>query len=199
LQKLQEAGIYLLRLFFFGKKGLDNLLSLIFYRLRVNSKAVLTLTIKLLVMAQESPYVFQSGPYKDLSVEQVFLLDPIHLAWLYQNFFKNKRLIKSPNQLQLAIESLLEKIHGIDTTKDCPYCRQAKVVNFLLPDFGPVTNGLLCCDNPVCREELKSVRAGELHTISDFLLLVSYMPKPQAQKIVGIFKATHKKYKEAFA
>lgn len=150
-------------------------------------------------MAQEYPYVFQTGNYKGSSVEQVFLSDPIYLARLYQRSFKNKAQIIKPNQLQLAVESLLEKIHGIDTTKDCPYCKQAKVVNFLLPDFGPVTNGLLCCDDPTCREELKLVRAGELHAISDFLLMVSYMPRPQAQKIVGIFKSTHKNYQEAFA
>jgi hypothetical protein len=148
---------------------------------------------------QECSYVFQSGPYKGLSVEQVFLKDPIHLARLYQGFFKDKKTIKNPNQLQLAIENLLEKIHGIDTTKDCHYCKQAKVANFLLPDFGPIANKLLCCNNPICREALKSVRPGELHAISDFLLVVSYMPKPQAQKIVGIFRSTHKKYQEAFA
>lgn len=150
-------------------------------------------------MAQEHPYVFQSGNYEGLSVEQVFLLDPIYLARLYQNSFKNKSSIKNPNQLQLAIESLLEKIQVIDTTKNCPYCKQAKVVNFLLPDFGSVTGGLLCCDNLVCREELKSARSGELHAITDFMLMVSYMPRPQAQKIVGIFKSTHKNYQEAFA
>jgi hypothetical protein len=148
---------------------------------------------------QEYSYVFQSGIYKNFSVEQVFLKDPIHIARLYQQSFKNKAQIKKPNQLQLAVESLLEKINRIDTTKDCPYCKRAKVVNFLLPDFGPVTNGLLCCDDPACREELKSVRAGELHAISDFLLMISYMRRPQAQKIVGIFKATHKQYQEAFA
>ncbi|QQG52939.1 MAG: hypothetical protein HY931_01755 [Candidatus Falkowbacteria bacterium] len=148
---------------------------------------------------QEYSYVFQSGVYKNFSVEQVFLKDPIHIARLYQRSFKNKTAIKTPNQLQLAVENLLEKIRGIDVTKDCPYCKAAKVMNFLLPDFGTVNGGLLCCNDPVCREELKSARSGELHAISDFMLMVSYMRRPQAQKIVGIFKSTHKNYQEAFA
>jgi hypothetical protein len=148
---------------------------------------------------QEYPYVFQSGNYKGLSVERVFLDDPIYLAKLYQQSFKDKAKIVKPNQLQLAVENLLEKISGIDATKNCPYCQEAKVTSFLLPDAGPVVNGLLCCNNPVCREELKAVRPGELHAISDFLLMISYMPRPQAQKIVGIFKSTHKNFQEAFA
>lgn len=148
---------------------------------------------------QDYPYVFQSGVHKGFSVEQVFLLDPVYLARLYQRSFKNKAQIRKPNALQLAIESLLEKIQKIDVTQDCPYCKQAKVVNFLLPDFGPIANRLLCCNNPICREALKSVRPGELHAINDFLLMVSYMPRPQAQKIVSIFKTTHRKYQEAFA
>ncbi|HZJ41296.1 MAG TPA: hypothetical protein VFD16_03470 [Candidatus Saccharimonadales bacterium] len=152
-----------------------------------------------MVETQEYPYVFQSGVHQGLSVNQVFILDPIYLARLYQQSFKNKKVIKKPNQLQLAVENLLEKIQRIDVTQDCSYCKEAKVTNFLLPDFGPVANKLLCCDSPICKKELKLARNGELHAISDFLLMVSYMPRSQAQKIVGIFKKTHKNYREAFA
>jgi len=148
---------------------------------------------------QAYPYVFQSGSYKGLSVEQVFLLDPIYVARIYQNSFKHKNSIKTPNQLQLAIESLIEKIKALEVTKICQYCEQEKITHFLLPDFGIISDRLLCCNNPACKKELKSARVGNLHSISDFMLMVSYMPRQQAQKIVNIFKKTHKNYQEAFA
>ncbi|MFA6513950.1 MAG: hypothetical protein WCT50_01500 [Patescibacteria group bacterium] len=148
---------------------------------------------------KNNSYVFGSGKYKYFPLESVFLNNPIHIATLYQVFFEKQKPGQVNNRLQLAIESLLEKIKALDSTKNCPYCKKAKVKFFLFPDYGPVNNKLLCCGDDACREHLKSARLGELHEINDFLLLISYLPKPQAQKIVSIFKMTHNNLAEAFA
>ncbi len=146
---------------------------------------------------QEYVYVFQAGKHKGELLHEVFLKDPIFIAGLYQNSFSDKFAIKNKNKLQLAMENLLQKIKEIDATRECPYCRRRKVEYFLFPDFGSIDNNF-CCSNEVCREELKSARSGDLHLISDFMLLISFVPKQQAQKIFSIFKRTHKHYAEVF-
>lgn len=137
-------------------------------------------------------YIFQSGKYQGSSLTEVMMIDPVHVARIYQASFQGSSAIKNPNQLQLAIESLLEKIRGLDVTKTCPYCKKRKVKHFLLPDFGLISSKLVCCDQESCRNELKSCRSGELHEIADYLLLISFLPKMQAKRIVGLFRQTHK-------
>lgn len=137
-------------------------------------------------------YIFQSGKYQGSSLTSVMLVDPIHVARIYQASFQRDAPIKNPNQLQLAIESLLEKIRSLDVTKTCPYCKERKVKHFLLPDFGLISNKLVCCDQESCRTELKSCRDGDLHEIADYLLIISFLPKTQAKRVVSLFRQTHK-------
>lgn len=147
---------------------------------------------------QEYSYVFQSGKHKGMSVGAVFLANPVSLARIYQNSFRDRKSVRNPNQLQLAIESLLEKIKTLEITRICSYCKQRSVSSFLLPDSGVISNKLLCCDDPECKAQLKSARTGSLHAINDFMLLISYVPKPEARKILSIFATTHKNYQEQF-
>ncbi len=137
-------------------------------------------------------YIFQSGKYKGSSLVAVMAIDPIHVSKIYQASFKGEAVIKNPNQLQHAITSLLGKIREIDATKKCPYCKERKVKHFLLPDYGLISNKLVCCDDESCQRELKSCRSGELHEIADYLLIISFLPKTQAKRMVGLFKQTHK-------
>lgn len=137
-------------------------------------------------------YIFQSGKYKGSSLTEVVVLDPVHVARIYQASFQGNSLIKNSNHLQIAIESLLEKIKGLNATKVCPYCKERKVKLFLLPDFGLISRKLVCCDDMVCREELKSCRPGELYEIADYLLIISSLPRTQAKRMVGLFRQTHK-------
>jgi hypothetical protein len=149
--------------------------------------------------AQEYFYVFQTGKHKGKLLTAVLLSDPVFVANIYQRSFQRNVSIKTPNRLQLAIESILSKIKELNVTKKCPYCKTRVVQHFLLPDFGILNSKLLCCNHDDCKENLKSARAGALYEICDFLLLISFVPREQARQIVGIFKQTHANFAEAFS
>jgi len=142
---------------------------------------------------EEHPYFFQSGRYEGMSLEWVFVKNPLYISRIYRNQFIHKRnyLKRVENRLELAIDTLQKKLRAMDVVKMCPICKEHKVHYFLLPDRGQVNSSLISCEKEECKKELKSFRPGELYTISDFLLIIPYMEKREAKSVISIFKKSH--------
>lgn len=141
----------------------------------------------------EHPYVFQSGRYKDKCLESVFVENPLAVSRVYRDMYTRrcKKVSKTSNELQLAMDALQEKIKNLDVTQVCPVCHQEKVHFFLIPDHGYIQENLVTCQKKSCQESIKSQDSGELYVINDLLLIISYMEKKEAKKIIKIFRNSH--------
>lgn len=142
---------------------------------------------------QEYPYVFQTGRYEGKSLEWAFLNDPMYVSRAIRNAFYKRRNPKNQvtNYLQLAVERLQYKVCKLKVEKMCPICKKEKVQMFLSPDLGKIDDKLICCRNDACRQELMLKRPGSFYAINDFLLVIAYMNKKEANRVIEIFKTTH--------
>lgn len=109
--------------------------------------------------------------------------------------FDRRSAVRARNHLQLAIETLMERVQSLRVNSLCPFCQSEPALFLLLPDHGMIGTNLICCRNKKCRQELLTLRPGQLHAIKDFLLLISSrnINKKDAKTVVQIFKQTHKK------
>ena len=89
---------------------------------------------------EEHPYFFQSGKHKGKLLEWVFVNDPLHVSRIHRNqFIRKKDFSKSvSNKLELAIDTLQQKLRTMEVVKTCPICKEQKAHYFLLPDSGQV-------------------------------------------------------------
>ncbi len=147
-----------------------------------------------MVKQETHPYVFREGKYKDRTLDWVFLHDPVHISRIYLKMFDRRSAVNIKNHLQLAIETLMERIQGLRINRPCPFCKSEPSIFLLLPDHGLIGNNLICCRQKDCREQLLASRPGQLHAIKDFLLLISSrnINKKDATTVVRIFKNVHK-------
>ena len=144
---------------------------------------------------QNFPYVFKSGKYKDMSLEWVFVKDPLHLSRIYAKQFGRRRVTASQlkNELQLAIEALKGKLESLELSQLCPVCKNGMVAHILMPDAGRVEPKLVCCERSDCKSELKLRRAGEIYRLSDILIIIPYLNKRDASGFIRAFKNAHNK------
>lgn len=142
---------------------------------------------------QEYPYKFQSGKYKGRTLEWVCLNDPIYLSRAIKNAFSYRR--RNPkagvNLFQLAIDRLQYKISSLKVEKTCPVCKKENVYYLLIPDSGEIDEKILCCRQDSCKKSATLKRPGNVYSINGFLLIIGYMKKKEAQRVVEIFKTTH--------
>lgn len=130
------------------------------------------------------PYIFQSGKYLGLSVEEIIFKDPAFVSVLLSYVDKSKT---KSNALHQNLNYLID-IYPKTLIK-CPFCNQRSVKYILYLNTETILKELVCCDQKACQIKLQS------NHLNDYLIpfklssIEVFRKKTLQKKYIAIFKA----------
>ena len=132
---------------------------------------------------ENKPYTFQSGKYRDKTVEEIVFKDLGYIGALLSYRDNNK----SPsNALQQHLEVLMNTTP--ETVSKCPICHQESVKYFLYLNTETVSKDLICCDSPTCKQRLHDNHPNDYLLPLKLSSLLVFKQKTLRNKAVSLFK-----------
>jgi len=130
----------------------------------------------------ENPYVFKTGSHQGQTMEDLFFKEAGFITWL-----KNKSGTL-PYQLWQHLVYLIEASRLLEVKMICPVCKQNKVKYFFLLPKNVVSERYTCCDNPTCRQAIRSRYQIEREFLIKFEALEQLPRKELKDKAGRLFK-----------
>lgn len=127
------------------------------------------------------PFIFQSGRYKNLSVEEVILKDPAHIGVLLRRMQSDA----SGNKLHKHLSCLCD-FPRIQV--DCPVCHKKQVRYFLYLNTVTISKDLVCCDNPDCQKVLQANHPNDYLLPLKLSSLMVFKGKGLSSKFISLLK-----------
>ncbi len=127
------------------------------------------------------PYIFQSGKYKNLSIEEVILKDPAYIGVL----LRYAQSSASGNGLHKHLSCLCD-FPRIQV--DCPVCHKKRVRYFLYLNTTTISRDLICCDNPECQKILKANHPNDYLLPLKLSSLMIFKGKGLSSKFISLLK-----------